>query len=157
MGATMSKGSGVPVGSMRQWMVLLLIAATVSGCLGDDDADEPMDEPTMTDEPDGNMTQTVQITIRAAGTYPVNPVLDPAQIEVPAGATVELTYINEDSNPFVLHDWFLPASGAQTDTIASGESTSITFTAPAEPGEYPYWCAVGDHRSAGMEGVMVVA
>ena len=41
-------------------------------------------------------------------------------------------------------------------TIAPGESTTLEFAVDLPPGEYPYWCAVGNHREMGMEGTMVV-
>lgn len=145
-------------------MVALLVAAALSGC-ADDDGDDGagdaagdgaglMDGDDMGG--DGMERQVVQVTVSAEGIYPANPSLAPARLEVPANATVELTYINNDPNPVVVHDWFVEGIGAQTAQLGSGESTTISFETGA-PGEFAYWCAVGDHRSAGMEGVLVVA
>ena len=33
---------------------------------------------------------------------------------------------------------------------------TITFTAPTTPGEYPFYCDVGNHRTSGMEGTLFV-
>lgn len=44
---------------------------------------------------------------------------------------------------------------AQTETIQSGETTTLTVT-PEQTGEFPMWCDVAGHRDAGMEDVLVV-
>lgn len=43
----------------------------------------------------------------------------------------------------------------KTDTIQSGETTSVTV-APGSTGTFPYWCDVPGHRNAGMVGEMTV-
>lgn len=44
---------------------------------------------------------------------------------------------------------------AHTKLIGGGESDTITFTAPAEPGAYPYICTYPGHFTL-MQGVMTV-
>jgi azurin len=44
---------------------------------------------------------------------------------------------------------------AYTSMIGGGESTSVTFTAPTERGEYPFLCTFPGHFGA-MNGVMIV-
>lgn len=38
--------------------------------------------------------------------------------------------------------------------IAEGEK--LNFTAPDEPGSYPFYCSIGSHRAQGMEGTLIV-
>ncbi len=45
---------------------------------------------------------------------------------------------------------------AATKVLGPGESETITFTAPAETGEYPFVCSFPGHTQAGMRGIMVV-
>jgi len=45
---------------------------------------------------------------------------------------------------------------AKTKMLGGGESDTITFTAPSEPGEYPYFCSFPGHGMVGMKGVMTV-
>ena len=45
---------------------------------------------------------------------------------------------------------------AATRVLGPGEEETITFTAPSEPGEYPFVCSFPGHTSMGMVGVMVV-
>ena len=44
---------------------------------------------------------------------------------------------------------------AHTEVVGGGESTSIEFTAPAQPGDYPFLCTFPAHVAT-MKGVMVV-
>lgn len=41
-----------------------------------------------------------------------------------------------------------------SDTIGQGETTKVTATVKA--GEYEYYCPVGNHQQAGMEGTLTV-
>jgi uncharacterized cupredoxin-like copper-binding protein len=55
------------------------------------------------------------------------------------------------------HDFVVERDGddvAATDSIAPGASTSLTVD--LEPGEYVFYCSVGDHRAMGMEVTVTV-
>lgn len=43
-----------------------------------------------------------------------------------------------------------------TAVLGPGEEQTITFTAPSEPGEYPFVCSFPGHTQAGMRGIMRV-
>lgn len=43
-----------------------------------------------------------------------------------------------------------------TKILGPGEEETVTFTAPAEPGEYPYVCSFPGHTPARMVGTMIV-
>jgi len=45
---------------------------------------------------------------------------------------------------------------AATGMVAGGESETVTFTAPEEPGDYEYICTFPGHFAAGMKGVLKV-
>ncbi len=45
---------------------------------------------------------------------------------------------------------------AHTRLLGPRESDTITFKAPAEPGEYPFLCTFPAHYLTGMKGVLVV-
>lgn len=57
-------------------------------------------------------------------------------------------------------DYIAPAQSgsvlARTKMLGPGESDSITFVAPREPGAYNYVCTFPQHYGAGMRGVMTV-
>ena len=45
---------------------------------------------------------------------------------------------------------------AHTKLLGPKQTDEITFTAPSEPGEYPFLCSFPAHYQAGMRGVLVV-
>lgn len=45
---------------------------------------------------------------------------------------------------------------AQTGLAGGGETTSVTFTVPSEPGEYEYVCTFPGHFQANMRGTLIV-
>jgi len=58
-------------------------------------------------------------------------------------------------------DGYIPKSKADqiiahTGLVAGGESDTVTFTAPTEPGKYLYICTFPGHYAAGMKGYLVV-
>jgi len=92
----------------------------------------------------------------------------PNEFTIPAGQ--EIT-INAANNGAVVHNFVIMNYGtnAGDDWDASdipniyweievqpGESTSTSFTAPTEPGEYQFVCRTEGHIMAGMVGNIVV-
>jgi azurin len=59
----------------------------------------------------------------------------------------ETDYIASEQSFYVL---------AQTKMLGPGESDSVTFVAPREPGAYVYICTFPEHYAGGMKGVMTV-
>jgi plastocyanin len=63
--------------------------------------------------------------------------------------TYEITVVNKGS---ATHDLAVEEDGTteeQTDSIAPGGST--TLTVDLDPGEYVFYCTIGNHRAMGME------
>ena len=56
---------------------------------------------------------------------------------------------------FTTHNFVIDELGIYSGVIPPGESKTITFMAE-EPGEYDFYCSVGNHRENGMEGVLIV-
>lgn len=75
---------------------------------------------------------------------------DPAQITVPAGATVRLTFNNKATVPHNL-TFDEPIDVATENVVDPGASQTIEFTAP-NAGEYIFVCTL----HPGMEGTLVV-
>jgi len=46
---------------------------------------------------------------------------------------------------------------ASTEMLGNGESDSITFTVPTEPGTYQFICTFPGHYSGGMVGTLIVS
>lgn len=73
-------------------------------------------------------------------------------IDVRAGETVTITLRNEERG--ITHDLAVSALAVGLAPLKWGESASVTFTAPEEPGSYEYVCR--PHRAM-MRGVVRVS
>ncbi|NOX63408.1 MAG: multicopper oxidase domain-containing protein [Chloroflexi bacterium] len=96
----------------------------------------------------------------------------PDVLKVKAGEEVKITFKNTGSAPHsfvILNKGVLPDDvvGASEEEghemlvmemheVAAGQSSTETFTAPTEPGDYIFICAVPGHAQAGMVGTLTV-
>ncbi|MCI0565693.1 plastocyanin/azurin family copper-binding protein [bacterium] len=64
---------------------------------------------------------------------------------------------NKISKKFNLgvHDWKIDEFNAATKKNHSDETDAIEFVAD-KTGTFEYYCSVGDHRTRGMKGILVV-
>jgi plastocyanin len=154
---------------MRQripWILAMLLAAGVlatAGC-GDDDDDgggggtESTPAATETAEPteesgggggggDGGGGEALTLTADPGGALS----WDPGELSAPAGS-VSIDLVNESSTPHAVE---VEGNGVEEESeTVTGANT--TLTVDLEPGEYVYYCPVGNHRQAGMEGTLTV-
>jgi plastocyanin len=134
---------------MRRTITALAVAAAFLGGCGGDDEEEPAATPTaeQTQAPaDGGGGETVEVASPEDGGL----TFEPAELTAPAGE-VTFTYSNPSQVPhaFDIED----VEGGETDTITQGEAS---VTVRLEAGEYTFYCPVGNHREAGMEGTLTV-
>jgi plastocyanin len=88
-----------------------------------------------------------QIVVRAGDTYR----FDPATIIVHPGRVLVAL---ENRGKGAPHDWTLEnLPGAATSLASSGQTKTVTFTAPV-PGTYTFVCTI--HRKQGQTGKLVV-
>jgi azurin len=107
---------------------------------------------------------------------------DKTKLSVPAGAEVHLTMKNNATMATLPHNWVLVKTGTEASVAAAGlklgepagyfdvrdknalahtpmakpgETTEVTFTAPTDPGDYPYICTFPGHYMM-MKGVLTV-
>lgn len=92
---------------------------------------------------------------------------DPANVSVPAGQQITVSLTNNGS---VEHSWGVLKTKAAGSTITDadkanllavkvvppGGTDTLTFTAPAEAGDYQVVCDVPGHFEAGMAGTLTV-
>jgi plastocyanin len=135
---------------MRRTITALILAtALIAGCGGDDD-EESAATPEATQEPaggGGGGGETVEVSSPADGSLK----FDQAELTAPAGK-VTFNYSNPSQVP---HAFEVEGNGVEeeTDTITEGEAS---VTVDLKPGEYTYYCPVGTHQQAGMEGTLTV-
>lgn len=75
----------------------------------------------------------------------------PAEMVVQTGDTVRITITNTDG----VHDFVIDELSVRSAVLQEGETEVIEFTVDA-PGTYEYYCSVGNHRSMGMVGTLIV-
>ena len=82
----------------------------------------------------------------------------PATLDVSAGASVTVNYMNNSNLPHNIQffdgsDSSAPSLGASTVGTGPNDAQTVSFTAPTTPGDYFFWCDV--HQNA-MKGVLHV-
>ena len=92
----------------------------------------------------------------------------PSQLTVPAGKEITLDAANTGA---VVHNFIIMNLGTTAGTeftaeddanvywkleVPAGGSTTTSFTAPSEPGEYEIVCSTPGHLQAGMVGKLIV-
>jgi len=91
--------------------------------------------------------ETVQdIEIKGGSFY-----FKPNEIRVKAGEKVKITFKNIEG----FHDLIIDDLSVKTKQIRDGEVDVVEFT-PTLPGSYEFYCSIGNHRSMGMKGILIV-
>lgn len=101
--------------------------------------------------------QEVKVIFTNIGSMPKaamghNWVLLKKDVDVVAFDKVAIGAQATDYIPVALQDQIL----AHTKLLGPKQTDEISFTAPTEPGEYPFLCSFPAHYVAGMRGVLVV-
>ena len=73
------------------------------------------------------------------------------EIKVKKGDRVRIVLVNKQG----FHDWVVDEFNAKTKQIQAGSSDTIEFTAD-QVGTFQFYCSVGQHRSMGMVGNLIV-
>lgn len=143
--------SGARARDIRRSAVAIaaVAGALVTGACGDGD-----------DEGAGTTTAPAETTAAPAG-KPVETLsvreteykLDPLDAQVSESGVIELDVSNDGS---IVHSLAVegPDGESETDLIESGDSASLKVDLP--PGEYAWYCPIGNHRELGMDGTITV-
>jgi plastocyanin len=130
--------------------VLLLALA---GCGGDDESSDSgggaaTSTPASGSGGGGGGGETIALSAPEDGSLE----FDKTELEAKAG-TVTIDFDNLSAS--VPHAVEIEGNGVEeaSETV-TGATTSVT--ADLEPGEYEFYCPVGDHAAAGMEGTLTV-
>jgi plastocyanin len=140
-----------------RWFVVLAAAAALAlaGCGGDDE------EPTATATEAATEAATETPTEAAAsGGSTLKIAADPdgakkfteSTLTATAGK-VTVEFANESQLPHAVE---IEGNGVEEETETVTGQDAPPLTVDLKPGEYTYYCPVGDHRAAGMEGKLTV-
>jgi len=113
-------------------------------------------QPTGSGQPAGSGATGNTVTLETTQDQPI--AFNPADFTVPAGATVTVNYMNNSNLPHNVNvfngpDNNAPSLGKSEVGTGPNNAQTLTFTAPAQPGDYFFWCDV--HTTA-MKGVFHV-
>ncbi len=73
------------------------------------------------------------------------------EIRVNQGDTVRIVFSSTQG----FHDWVIDEFEAATEQVQPGTTTEVEFVAD-QTGTFEYYCSVGEHRSLGMTGQLIV-
>jgi azurin len=101
--------------------------------------------------------EEIHVVLKATGSMPKvamahNFVLLKAGVNAQDVANAAMTARETDFIPESMKDKVI----AHTGLAGGGESTEVTFKAPAKPGTYAYLCTFPGHFAVGMKGELVV-
>ena len=131
-------------------MVLLAGALAFAGC-GDDNDDSGSTGAAEQSTPaasGGGGTETVKLSETEFK-------IDPADPSVKKAGKVTFKVTNDGTIDHAL-EVEGPNGEAESDTIAAGESTTLTVDL-SKAGKYEMYCPIGNHKAMGMKGTVVVA
>ncbi len=81
----------------------------------------------------------------------LNFAFDIKEIKVKLNDKVKINFTNTEG----MHDFRIDELGAKTNIIKTGETDSLEFVA-SKVGTFEYYCSVGQHRTNGMWGKLIV-
>jgi azurin len=165
----------------RPALPLFLSALVLAGCGKKADTGSPtVADKALAPAPAATGPLTVEITANDQMKFSVT------RIEAKAGQEVKVVLVNIGAMPKAAmgHNWILLKKGvdakafvdaavaamandyfpadkadqvvAHTKLLGPKQTDEVTFTAPAEPGEYEFICSFPAHFVSGMKGVLVV-
>jgi plastocyanin len=138
---------------MRRFTLLAVLCLAFAGCGGGDDegggggaaTSTPAAESTPEAASGGG--ERLQLAAPADGSL----AFDKTELTAKAG-TVTIDFDNPSSTPHAVE---IEGGGVEeaSETVSGGKAS---VTAELEPGEYTFYCPVGNHRDGGMEGTLTV-
>jgi len=133
-----------------RWFALVAACAALAlaGCGSDDNSDSGgSSTPASGSSGGGGGGSTVSLSAPADGSKK----FEQATATAKAG-TVTIKFDNPSSAPHAVE---IEGNGVEKagDVVTSADTS---FSVDLKPGEYTYYCPVGDHRDQGMEGKLTV-
>jgi plastocyanin len=132
---------------MMRWIALAAACAALVACGSDDDGGGGSSTPA-SGGGGGGGSSSVSLSAPADGSKK----FDQATATAKAG-TVTIKFDNPSSVPHAVE---IEGNGVEKagDVVTSADTS---FSVELKPGEYEYYCPVGDHKAAGMEGKLTVS
>jgi plastocyanin len=143
---------------MRRIAVLAAVAAfAVAGCGGDDEptatpapaaTEAPTEAPATATEAANGASSTLKIAADPGGAKKFTE----STLTADAGK-VTVEFANDSQLPHAVE---IEGNGVEATTEIVTGKDAPPLAVDLKPGEYEFYCPVGDHRTAGMEGKLTV-
>jgi plastocyanin len=153
----------VPMSKLRRWgaltTALLLVSGALAACGGDSDDDASTSggatAAQTTESAGGSSGSGAGATLVETADESGGLSFSRGELTASAGS-VTVTLDNPSGNELP-HAIEIEGNGVEeeTETIEPGARASVTVD--LRPGRYTFYCPVGDHRAAGMEGTLTVS
>ncbi len=135
--------------------LLALVLFGLAACGGDDEEDastevapaEPA-KPAADADADAGGSSAIEIVADPSGSL----AYETTEAETAAGA-VDITLVNDSSVP---HDVQVEGPDGDLGGTETVSATTTTASVNLAAGDYTFYCSVGGHREAGMEGSLTV-
>ena len=121
-------------------LIVLMVGLMLGGCY---QASTPAPAPTPTTAPAATGMKEIVVTARHAS-------FQPSTLTVTKGQTIKLTITSTDAR----HTFTINELGINI-AVGAGQTVTREFTVE-KAGTFAFYCAVGGHRGAGMEGTFKV-
>ena len=153
---------------MKKTLFLMATVALMVASCGDnkksEESSQTAEQPAAEAAAPAQSQETEAITVNLEGTDQMT--FNIQEIKAKAGQTINLTLKRTDIPAFGmaameagLEKEYIPNDGkdviVHTKLLGGGESDTISFKAPSEPGSYDYICSYPGHFSL-MKGVLIV-
>lgn len=89
----------------------------------------------------------VKVVKIEAGSFYYNP----KEIRVKKGQKVRIELTGKD----MMHDFMIDELNVKSERVTPGQTVTVEFTAD-QAGEFEYYCSVGQHRTQGQVGTLIV-
>lgn len=154
----------VTTNPLRAGVLALAGLIFAAGCAGSGGAGwtyaplGPTPEPDASESPAATPGGSPGLPVDVATTQDNPLAFEPDVLEAPADSAVTVSYLNDSNLPHNINFFDGPdensdSLGATEVVTGPGESRSVTFTTPAQPGDYYFWC---DVHLAAMAGTLRV-
>ena len=144
----------------------LLVWSSASGCTSEVDSEEPglgeeASSITLFSNPTARDAKSINLELAPPARRVEITAADfrftPSQLFAKPGERLIVVLRNAGTNPHSIVFEFPEGRQGLERPLNPGERAQLSITMPWNPGNFVYYCPVGDHRERGMRGVVTVA
>lgn len=141
--------------TVKAFLLLTLVLLSLSACKQSEEAAVPEDQPLASRDLEENVdtmeAEVTTFTITGENYRFLMDGKENPELKVKKGDRVRIEFTSSDG----FHDWVIDEFNAATKQVQTGDTAAVEFVAD-QAGSFEYYCSVGQHRTLGMQGNLVV-